>query len=71
MVRHGARPVETQIDFNTGSVLDVSVRTKDLLEDLHEGKFYNAHLWWFLPAHLVALVLWLSGVMMSFGPATR
>lgn len=71
MVRHGPRPVETQIDFNSGKVLDVSVRGKDLLEDIHEGKFYNAHLWWFLPTHLVALVLWLTGVVMVVVPAPK
>jgi hypothetical protein len=71
MVRHGTRPIETQIDFTTGKVLDVSERAKDLLEDIHEGKFYNAHLWWFLPTHLVALLLWLTGVVMAFDPAPK
>ncbi len=55
---------EVQIDTATGEVLQVAVRRSDLIESLHDGSFFGdwAKLWIFLPAGLILLALWLSGM---------
>ena len=65
---------EAQFDSNTGELLDLSVRRTDLLEDIHEGKWLKANWWFFLPAHIVAIIAWFFGVYLwveSFWPRRR
>lgn len=70
--------VSGQIDAVTGAVLNVATRSSDFWEDVHQGIFGRHHLrragpfgtrevdlslTVFLPVHLVALLLWLTGVV--------
>ena len=61
---------EIQIDNETGEVLQVAYRRSDFLESLHDGTFFekNAHLWLMLPASIVLLFLWLTGMYLFFQP---
>jgi len=61
---------EIQIDNETGEVLQVAYRRSDFLESLHDGTFFekNAHLWLMLPAAIVLLFLWLTGMYLFFQP---
>jgi uncharacterized iron-regulated membrane protein len=65
-------PWETQVDGHTGQVLSVTYRTKDIWEQLHEGNLeiigvdaFQVHYWVFIPAHLISIVLWVTGLMMG------
>ena len=55
---------EIQIDTCTGDILQVAYRRSDLLESLHDGSFFHdkVRLWIFLPAAVLLLGLWLSGI---------
>ena len=55
---------EIQIDTRTGEILQVAYRRSDLIESLHDGSFFHnkVRLWIFLPAALVLLGLWFSGI---------
>jgi len=55
---------QVQFDAETGELLDLSVRRTDLLEDIHEGKWQGANLWYFLPAHILSIFVWLFGVFL-------
>ncbi|MEL6488516.1 MAG: PepSY-associated TM helix domain-containing protein [Cyanobacteria bacterium J06621_3] len=57
---------ETQIDSQTGEVLQVATRRTDWLEDLHEGKWMGLNLKLFLPVHILSLILWLTGTVVAF-----
>ncbi len=71
------RDLMAQIDSATGEVLDVSPRSADFWEDVHEGIFgrhqpYSLNLFGgskvtlaltlFLPIHILAVLLWSTGV---------
>ena len=71
------RDLMAQIDSTTGAVLDVSPRSADFWEDIHQGIFgrhqpYGTKLFGdtkvsltltlFLPVHIIALFLWFTGV---------
>ncbi|MGK7898927.1 MAG: PepSY domain-containing protein [Xenococcus sp. (in: cyanobacteria)] len=58
---------EFQIDSTTGDVLQVAIRRTDWLEDIHEGKWMGMNLWLFLPIHILALVLWITGAFVAYG----
>lgn len=55
---------EIQIDTATGAVLQTAYRRSDLIESLHDGSFFGdaAKLGLFLPAGVVLLLLWLTGL---------
>ncbi|MBL4781128.1 MAG: PepSY domain-containing protein [Porticoccaceae bacterium] len=55
---------EIQLDHNTLAVLQVAYRRSGLIEALHDGTFFHggAKLTVFLPAALILLVLWISGL---------
>lgn len=55
---------EIQINPETGDILNVAYRRSDLIESIHDGSFFheNAKLWVFLPAAIILLVLWLTGI---------
>ena len=55
---------EAQVDTHTGEVLQVAYRRSDVIESLHDGSYFAG---WtkhfvFLPAALVVLFLWASGI---------
>ena len=61
---------EVQIDATTGEVLQASFRRSDLIESIHDGSFFaaGAKLWVFLPAAVILLGLWISGVYLWLLP---
>jgi hypothetical protein len=62
---------EVQVDLGTGIVLQSAYRRSDLIESIHDGSFFLGNwskLGLFLPAGLVMLLLWLSGIWMWWVP---
>lgn len=62
---------EVQVDLGSGKVLQVAYRRSDLIESIHDGSFFAGDwtkLGLFLPAGLVLLLLWLSGLWMFWVP---
>jgi len=62
---------EVQVDLGTGRVLQTAFRRSDLIESIHDGSFFAGDwtkLGLFLPAGLVLLLLWLSGLWMWWVP---
>ena len=61
---------EVQIDANNGAVLQVAVRRSDLIESIHDGSFFSdfAKYWIFLPASVVLIGLWITGMILFFQP---
>lgn len=72
------RGVRAQLDASTGKVLAVEPYSRDFWEDLHEGLIgrhqprtgslfgslqVDLRFWVFLPIELIALLLWLTGVI--------
>ena len=58
---------EVQVDTGTGVVLQTAYRRSDLIESIHDGSFFGGDwtkLGLFLPAGIVALLLWLGGMWM-------
>ena len=55
---------EAQIDSHTGELLLLAKRRSDVIESIHDGSWFAdwAKLGLFLPAGIVLLVLWLTGV---------
>jgi hypothetical protein len=62
---------EAQIDLGTGKVLQTAFRRSDLIESIHDGSFFAGDwtkLGLFLPAGLVLMLLWLTGMWMVWFP---
>jgi uncharacterized iron-regulated membrane protein len=62
---------EVQVDTATGEVLRSSYRRSDLIESIHDGSYFGgdaAKLWVFLPAAVILLALWISGVYLWLLP---
>ncbi|MBP7587466.1 MAG: PepSY domain-containing protein [Thermoanaerobaculia bacterium] len=62
---------EVQIDLGTGRVLHSAYRRSDLIESLHDGSYFGGDLvklGLFLPAGIVLLLLWLSGLWLWWMP---
>jgi uncharacterized iron-regulated membrane protein len=61
---------EIQIDSATGDVLQVAYRRSDIIEALHDGSWFHdsVKLWVFLPAGIILLVLWLTGLYLFWLP---
>jgi uncharacterized iron-regulated membrane protein len=55
---------EIQIDTATGAILQTAYRRSDIIETIHDGSFFHdaVKIWIFLPAGLVLLLLWLTGI---------
>jgi uncharacterized iron-regulated membrane protein len=55
---------EVQVDLQTGEVLQVAYRRSDLIESFHDGTWFGepAKLYVFLPAAVVVLGLWVTGM---------
>jgi uncharacterized iron-regulated membrane protein len=62
--------VEVQVDLVTGEVLQSAIRRSDLLEAIHDGSWFHERvkLGLFLPAGLVLLALWVTGMYLFFLP---
>jgi uncharacterized iron-regulated membrane protein len=62
---------EAQVDLGTGKVLQIAYRRSDLIESIHDGSFFAGDwtkLGLFLPAGIVLLALWASGLWMWWVP---
>lgn len=61
---------EVQVDFATGDVLQVAERNSDLIESFHDGSFFGdgVKLGVFLPAAVVLLGLWVTGLILFCHP---
>lgn len=61
---------EIQLDAASGDILQVAYRRSDLIESLHDGSFFHdqVKLWLFLPATIVLLGLWLTGIYLFILP---
>ena len=61
---------EVQVDTTTGEVLQVAYRRSDLIESIHDGSWFHdrARLWIFLPAGVLLLGLWGTGVYLWLLP---
>ena len=62
---------EVQVDLGTGRVLQTAYRRSDLIETIHDGSVFGGDwtkLGLFLPAGIVLLVLWVSGLWMWWVP---
>ena len=64
---------EAQIDTETAAVLHVAYRRSDLIESLHDGSYFSDGVkkFIFLPAGVVLLVLWGTGVYLFVLPHWR
>ena len=61
---HAKNRWEIQLYQQSGEVLHVAYRRSDLIEEIHDGSFFHdrAKLCLCLPAAVILLVLWLTGV---------
>jgi uncharacterized iron-regulated membrane protein len=61
---------EIQIDLVSGKLLHSEHRRSDIIESIHDGSFFHgaAKLWLFLPAGIVLLGLWITGLYMFLLP---
>lgn len=61
---------EVQLDQQTGEVLQVAYRRSDTIEAIHDGSWFHdvAKLWVFLPAAVILLVLWITGMYLFVLP---
>ncbi len=61
---------EIQIDSQSGEVLQKAYRRSDIIEAIHDGSWFHkaAKLWVFLPAALLVLFLWISGMYLFWLP---
>lgn len=55
---------EVQVDSATGEVRQVEYRRSDLIESIHDGSYFHdaAKLYIFLPAAILLLTVWFTGV---------
>ncbi len=65
-----ANNTEIQIDLGSGAVLHSAYRRSDIIEALHDGSWFfpAAKLWVFLPAGIILLGLWLTGLYLFLLP---
>lgn len=61
---------EIQVDIVTGKLLHAAYRRSDIIESIHDGSFFHSgtKLWLFLPAGIVLLGLWCTGLYMFLLP---
>lgn len=61
---------EVQLDIQTGQLLQVAYRRSDLIEAIHDGSFFGDVVKYglFLPAALVLVLMWLTGVYLFILP---
>jgi len=61
---------EVQIDTYSGKILNEAFRRSDLIENIHDGSWFNDSVkkWIFLPSGIILLILWLTGVYLVLLP---
>lgn len=61
---------EIQVDLANGAVLQTAYRRSDVIEMLHDGSWFHerAKIWIFLPAGVIVLGLWLTGIYLFVLP---
>ncbi len=61
---------ELQLDLATGAVLQSAYRRSDVIESLHDGSWFHdlVKLWVFLPAAIIVLGLWITGMYLFLLP---
>ncbi|MBM3992711.1 MAG: PepSY domain-containing protein [Planctomycetes bacterium] len=61
---------EVQLDTSTGDVLQVAYRRSDMIKTIHEGTWFHegVQLAIFLPAGIILLTLWLTGMYLFWLP---
>lgn len=61
---------EIQIDTETGTILQTAYRRSDIIEAIHDGSFFheNIKLFIFLPAGIILLILWITGIYLFVLP---
>ncbi|PHS69180.1 MAG: hypothetical protein COB23_07475 [Methylophaga sp.] len=61
---------EIQLDYATAEILHVAYRRSDFIETIHDGSFFHdvAKLAVFLPAAIILLVLWITGIYLFLLP---
>ncbi len=62
---HNYDDLETQVDAKTGEIIRTSKRWNNLIARLHDGSEWNLRLWFFLPAALLIIYLWVSGLYLA------
>jgi len=62
---------EIQMDLSDGHILQIEYRRTDLIESLHDGSWFAGDitkLGLFLPAAIVLLCMWVTGIWMFWAP---
>lgn len=62
---------EVQMDLSDGRILQIEYRRTDLIESLHDGSWFGGEvtkIGLFLPAAIVLLIMWISGIWMFWAP---
>ncbi len=64
---------EVQLDSKTGEVLQVAERRSDFIEGIHDGSYFheNVKLGIFLPATLLLVAIWMTGLYLFILPYMR
>ncbi len=62
---HNHNDLETQVDAKTGEVIRTSRRWNNLIARVHDGSEWGMRLWFFLPAALLIIYLWISGFYLA------
>lgn len=61
---------EIQLDSTTADILHVAYRRSDIIEQIHDGTYWqkNANLWLTLPVAIALLLISLTGLFLFFQP---
>jgi len=64
---------ELQLDTHTSTVLSLAKRRSGIIESIHDGSWFTPwmKLWVFLPAGLLLIGLWLTGIYLFLLPIFR
>ncbi|MDH3315437.1 MAG: PepSY domain-containing protein [Gammaproteobacteria bacterium] len=63
--------LETQVDAKTGEVIRTGRRWNNLIARVHDGSEWGMRLWFFLPAGLLIVYLWISGFYLAVMETSR
>ena len=61
---------EIQLDATTGDILHVAYRRSDIIEQIHDGTYWQkyANLWFTLPVAIIVLLISITGLILFFYP---
>jgi uncharacterized iron-regulated membrane protein len=61
---------EIQLDAQTAEILHVAYRRSDIIEQIHDGTYWqkNANLWFTLPIAITLLLISITGLILFFYP---